>query len=213
VRDTGIGIPPDKLTEAFELFSQLNRTLDRSQGGLGIGLALVQRLVQMHGGSIDAHSEGSGKGTAFTVRLPAVAAIATAARAGVPEARHPDQAQRILVVDDNHDAADSLSMLLETLGHETRTVHSGFEAVAAAVEFQPSLVFLDIGLPGISGYEVARRLKSDDALATTMIVAVTGWGTEEDRRRAAEAGFDVHLTKPIDIAAVQNVLVRSTSDR
>jgi signal transduction histidine kinase/ActR/RegA family two-component response regulator len=213
VQDSGIGIPPETISEAFQLFSQLNRTLDRAQGGLGIGLALVRKLLDAHGGTIEAKSEGLGRGCTFTVRVPALpeAPVATSARPG--EAPTLQQAQRVLVVDDNYDAADSLSMLLEALGHQTRTAHSGPEAVVAAEEFLPDLIFLDIGLPGLSGYEVARRLRKRAEIASAMLVALTGWGKEEDRRKALEAGFDVHLTKPVDLKAIETVLAKSTNGR
>ena len=209
VKDNGIGIAPESIPEAFELFSQLNRRQERHQGGLGIGLALVKKLVDMHGGSIAAESEGSGRGSAFTVRLPAVAATAKAV-AGVGAPEHAvAEPRRILVVDDNVDAAESLSDLLESLGQETRTAHSGPAALQAALDFRPDLVLLDIGLPGISGYEVAKRFRADESLAGATLVAVTGWGAEEDKRKAAEAGFDVHLTKPIEMRDIERVLVRS----
>jgi PAS domain S-box-containing protein len=213
VRDNGMGIPQESVPEAFELFSQLNRALDRSQGGLGIGLALVKRLVDMHGGRIDAESEGLGRGSTFTIRIPALPAAASTAVVPGPEADRAQDTRRVLVVDDNYDAAESLAELLGTLGHHTRVAHSGVEAVATALEFQPDLVFLDIGMPGISGYEVAKRLRTHPEVASAMIVALTGWGTEEDKRRAKDAGFDEHVTKPIEIGVIENVLARAAVSR
>jgi CheY-like chemotaxis protein/anti-sigma regulatory factor (Ser/Thr protein kinase) len=213
VRDNGMGIPKENLSEAFALFSQLNRALDRSQGGLGIGLALVKKLVDMHGGTIDADSAGLGRGTTFTVRMPALPPAISKALGPAPQPAPFQDARRILVVDDNHDAAESLSELLGTLGHNTRMAHSGPEAVATAVEFHPDLVFLDIGMPGISGYEVARRLRKHPEVSSAILVALTGWGTEEDKRKARDAGFDEHVTKPIDMAAIETVLARAAMGR
>jgi PAS domain S-box-containing protein len=213
VRDTGMGIPKENLPEAFALFSQLNRALDRSQGGLGIGLALVKKLVDMHGGTIEADSAGLGRGTTFTVRIPALPPGIPTALGPAPQPAPFQNACRILVVDDNHDAAESLSELLGTLGHNTRVAHSGPEAVATAVEFHPDLVFLDIGMPGISGYEVARRLRKHPEVSSAMLVALTGWGTEEDKRKARDAGFDEHVTKPIDMAAIDTVLAKAAMGR
>jgi len=209
VKDNGIGIAPDSIPEAFELFSQLNRRTERHQGGLGIGLALVKKLMDMHGGSITAESEGLGRGSVFTVRLPALPA-ATNAVAAVGAAEHPAaEPRRILVVDDNVDAAESLSDLLEALGQETRTAHSGPAALQAALDFRPDLVLLDLGLPGLNGYEVAKRFRADESLATATLVAVTGWGTEEDQKKALEAGFDIHLTKPIEMSDIEMALAKS----
>lgn len=204
VSDTGLGIPPDMLGRIFEMFTQVNRTLDRAQGGLGIGLALARQLVQMHGGTIAVESPGPGQGSTFTVRLPA----AVQAPPPPPEPVHPAGTTplRVLVVDDNMDAAESLAMLLELEGHETRTAFSGLDALSAAASFAPHLVFLDIGMPRMSGYEVATRFRADPALAPAVLVALTGWGSQDDKHRAKEAGFDFHLTKPVDAAAVDEIL-------
>jgi PAS domain S-box-containing protein len=212
VRDTGLGIPPEMLADVFEMFTQVNRTLDRSQGGLGIGLALVKRLVVLHGGTITAESPGLGEGSTFTVRLPLVD---TDARGAEPQttappasAQSPMSRRRVLVVDDNVDGAESLAKLLQFSGHETRTAHSGPEALDAARPFKPEVVFLDIGLPGMSGYEVAKRLRREPSLSGAVLVALTGWGSEDDKRQSGAAGFDFHLTKPADAAAIENILAR-----
>jgi len=211
IKDNGVGIAREDISEAFELFSQLSGPLERHHGGLGIGLALVQKLMHMHDGAVTAESEGAGRGSTFTIRLRAAAAPFTAHSAGQAAGGPTSEPRRILVVDDNVDAAESLSMLLEALGHDIRMAHTGPAALEAALDFGPDLVLLDIGLPGWSGYEVARRFRADDKLASAMLVAVTGWGSEEDQRRASEAGFDVHLTKPIEMSAIERVLARAAA--
>ncbi len=210
VQDTGLGLPADMLGRVFDMFTQINRTLDRAQGGLGIGLSLVKTLVEMHGGSVQAASGGNDLGSTFTVILPiatrllpdpptALAPPVAAARAG--SARH-----RILVVDDNVDAAETMVTLLDLSGHEARAAFGGQEALDLALSFRPDVVFLDIGLPGMNGYEVARRLRADPATATTQLIALTGWGTEDDIRKSTMAGFNAHLTKPVDPEAVDDLL-------
>jgi PAS domain S-box-containing protein len=215
VTDTGLGIPPEMLADVFEMFTQVNRTLDRAQGGLGIGLALVKRLVELHGGMISASSPGLGAGSTFTVRLRELEG-----GAGGPEPRATTGATatdsttsgcRVLVVDDSVDGAESLARMLQLFGHEARTAHSGPEALDAAGPFNPEVVFLDIGLPGMNGYEVAERLRAEPSLRGTVLVALTGWGSEENNRQSREAGFDLHLTKPVDIKAIQNILMRVAS--
>jgi PAS domain S-box-containing protein len=209
VRDTGIGIPPDVLPRVFDLFAQADSTLARSEGGLGIGLTLVKRLAELHGGTAAAHSDGPGKGSTFTVRLPlpaAAAAPVAPSRAGRPAPDGPRR--RVLVVDDNVDAAESLAALLQVHGHEPRTAHSGPDALAAAGEFRPDLVLLDIGLPGMDGYAIARALRGEPWGRGLRLVALTGYGQDDDRRRALEAGFDQHLTKP----AGPEVLLRLLAD-
>ena len=212
VRDNGIGIPKDSLATVFEMFSQLTPALERSQGGLGIGLALVRGLVALHGGSITASSEGAGMGSEFTVRLPlAVETAETAAAA--PAAPAAGMARcRILVVDDNVDAADSMTMALELLGYETRAAHDGASGLRLAREFAPQVVLLDIGLPGQNGYEVARRLRAAPWGAGMFLIAATGWGQDTDKQMALDAGFDGHLTKPVDFGALQALLAQR-SDR
>ncbi len=206
VRDRGVGIASDKLSEIFEMFSQVNRTLDRAQGGLGIGLALVRRLTEMHGGTVIAESEGPNRGSTFTVRIPVEPSLSPVDTAGNGATSGRADVGRILIVDDNIDAAETLSELLQTSGHQTRLAQTGAEAIHAALLFRPTIVLLDIGLPGMNGYEVALKLRSEPALSRTTLVAVTGWGTSEDKRRAFEAGFDHHLTKPVRTEAIEQLI-------
>ena len=214
VKDTGIGIPPDMLRGIFDMFAQADRSLERSEGGLGIGLTLVQRLVEMHGGSVEARSDGPGTGSEFLVSLP-LAEHARGQRppaaAGGDQAVPSPPARRILIVDDNADAADSLAVLLRMMGNEVYTAHDGLEAVGAAAAFQPDVVLLDIGLPKLSGYEVARRIREQARGSDVVLIAVTGWGQEDDRRRSREAGFDHHMTKPVEFGALQRLLAESAS--
>ena len=209
VRDTGLGIPTDMLPRTFDMFTQVDRALERSQGGLGIGLTLVKRLVEMHGGSVEARSDGPGKGSEFIVRLPvAVASASHQPRPpkGAGEKTAPPAKRRILVVDDNKDSADSLSMMLSITGMEVRTAYDGLEAVEAATAFNPDVVLLDIGMPKLNGYEAARRIREQPRGKDMLLVAVTGWGQEEDRRRSQEAGFNFHMLKPVDPAALQHMV-------
>jgi signal transduction histidine kinase len=211
ISDAGLGIPKEMLSQVFDMFTQVNSALDRSQGGLGIGLALVKRLVGMHGGTIVAESPGAGAGSTFTIRLPAAVAAAPLPDAVVASPGISVQALqgcRVLVVDDNADGADMLAMMLEHSGHQTRIAYSGLEALEIAASFRPEVIFLDIGLPGLNGYDVARRFRATPALSPMLLVALTGWGSEEDRRRSKEAGFDIHLTKPVEPAAIDDVMAR-----
>jgi PAS domain S-box-containing protein len=208
VRDNGAGIPADLLPQVFDLFTQGDRSLDRSEGGLGIGLTLVKSLVEMHRGTVEVHSEGHGSGSEFVVRLPGLER-----RRGrrqdtheVHTARPRYVSRRILVVDDSVDAADSLAAYLRMQGHEVRIANDGPAALDAAQAFRPEVVLLDIGLPRIDGYEVARRLRKEAGSTKVLLVAVTGYGQEEDRRRAQEAGFDALLVKPADLSALQRLL-------
>jgi PAS domain S-box-containing protein len=202
VRDNGIGIPPGHLPEVFDMFTQAHRAAGRGQGGLGIGLAMVRSLVQMHGGTVEAKSPGAGRGSEFIVRLPLADAHDAAADAGTAAATAPLAGQRILVVDDNQDAADTLAMLLEADGARARAVYDGAAALAALPGLRPHTVLLDLGMPDMDGFEVARRIRADAACSGVRIVALTGWGQERDRERTRGAGFDFHLTKPVDLAVL-----------
>jgi PAS domain S-box-containing protein len=210
VRDTGLGVDPELLPHVFDLFTQADRTPDRSEGGLGIGLTLVKRLVELHGGTVEAHSEGLGSGAEFIVRLPVLAVSAsqeTKVPGRVPVAAPADaRGLRILVVDDNVDAADSIAMLLGMEGHETRSVNTARAALLTVPEFKPEVVLLDIGLPEMDGYEVARRLREQNGTHRMRLVAVTGYGQPADRRRARAAGFDEHMVKPVEPALLQDFL-------
>jgi len=208
VRDTGVGIAPELLPQIFDLFTQAERSLDRSQGGLGIGLALVHRLVEMHRGRVEAHSS-LGQGSEFVVRLP-VALSAAPKSASTPTKAAPPTGPslRVLVVDDNVDAAQSLAQLLEAYGHDVRTAHTGPTAVAAAGDYNADVVLLDIGLPELDGYEVARRIRKQPAHENTVLVAMTGYGQESDRRLSKEAGFDHHLVKPANFGKVLEILAQ-----
>jgi PAS domain S-box-containing protein len=205
VKDNGVGIPAHMLPHVFEMFTQVDRNLERSQGGLGIGLSIVERLVQMHGGSVAVDSEGPGTGSEFVVRLPV--ALSTVHRSdGDTEATTPLSRRRILVVDDNKDAAVSLAMMLRLTGNEARTAHDGMEALNVAEEYQPDFILLDIGMPRLNGHETAKRIRQQPWGKGMVLVALTGWGQQEDRQRTAEAGFDHHLVKPADAAEINRLL-------
>jgi signal transduction histidine kinase/CheY-like chemotaxis protein len=206
VSDSGVGLPVDMLSRVFDLFAQADRTLDRSQGGLGIGLTVARKLAEMHDGTLSASSDGLGHGSTFTVRLPLSEEPASRAATTPQEMRLDRRVRlRILVVDDNRDTAISGAMLLQTLGHEVETAFDGPSALEVARTFKPQALFLDIGLPGMTGYEVARTLREEGFQEQT-IVAVSGYGQAEDRKRSREAGFDHHLVKPVDRAALLSVL-------
>jgi len=199
VKDEGIGIAADQLAKIFDMFSQVDNSLERSQGGLGIGLTLVKSLVEMHDGEIEARSAGPGNGAEFVVRLPlAVPLAATAPASGNGDAAAPKSKHRILIVDDNRDGADSLALLLRFMGNETRTAYDGQEGVEAAADFRPAVVLLDIGLPRLNGYDACRHIRSQPWGQNLIVIAVTGWGQDEDRRLTREAGFDHHLVKPVN---------------
>ncbi len=198
VRDTGSGISADLLPEVFDLFTQGERSLDRSEGGLGVGLTLAQRLIKLHGGSIEALSEGAGRGSEFVIHLPlATVPAASSLASHRPAERWPASSRRVLVVDDNRDAAESLETLLKLWGHQALSANDGPQALSLATEFHPEVVLLDIGLPGMDGYEVARRLRVLPGGEKALIVAVTGYGRSSDRLQSQEAGFDHHLVKPV----------------
>lgn len=204
VIDQGIGLAPGQVEAIFEPFAQVDTSVERARGGLGIGLTLVRRLVEMHGGRVEASSAGLGHGSRFSVRLPM--AVRPAAPAPAPDPIPAAQPRRVLVIDDNCDSADTLAMMLEMLGHEAQRIYDPRAAEQAVLDFCPDVVFLDIGMPGISGYDVARRLRASTLGPALTLVAVTGWGQPEDRRRTAEAGFDHHLVKPPEIEAICRIL-------
>jgi signal transduction histidine kinase/ActR/RegA family two-component response regulator len=207
VRDNGIGIPPEMRARIFEAFAQADQSLDRSQGGLGIGLTLVRLLAELHGGAVEVHSEGAGKGSQFTVRLPLDAREApAAAHRSAVNAAQSLRPRRVLVVDDNQDGAESLGMMLRLWGHEAYLAFDGPGALRAVEEYRPEAVFMDIGLPEMDGYQVAKRLRERYDPQRLVLVALTGYGQDEDRRRSSEAGFNYHLVKPVDLGALETIL-------
>jgi signal transduction histidine kinase len=207
VKDTGIGIPKEMLPRVFELFTQVNPQIDRTKGGLGIGLTVVRRLTEKHGGTVSASSEGLGTGTEFTVRLPRSDGFAQNQIRSEQSARLP-LGLRVMVVEDNIDTATSVSMLLQQAGCETKVVHDGTAALESADAFAPQVVLLDIGLPGLDGYEVARRLRANPQLAQLRLIAISGYGQAQDHQRSKEAGFDHHLVKPVDLPSLMAMLAR-----
>lgn len=203
VSDDGIGIAPELLPHVFDLFVQGDRTLDRSQGGLGIGLSVVERLIRKHGGEVSAHSAGLGKGTTIRIALPLMTtANALEAHHVAAHGKH----RRVLIVDDNADATDSLAAVLELEGHEVLSAYAGAEALDVVRDKRPEVVLLDIGLPGMDGYVVAKRIRENEGGAHIRIVALTGYGQAEDRKRALENGFDFHLTKPVNLDQLLELL-------
>ena len=211
VRDNGIGMDAELQRSAFEMFRQANQGLDRPQGGLGVGLTLVQRLVALHGGSVEAQSEGPGRGSEFIVRLPMreEPPIVDLSQARAEPAQAPRRPRRVLVVDDNQDAAQALRLLLQGEGHDVKVALDGSSGLAMAREYRPEIVLLDIGLPKMNGYEIARLIRDDPALKGTTLVAVTGYGQLQDRARASASGFDHHMVKPVDFQALQRLLHES----
>jgi PAS domain S-box-containing protein len=204
ISDTGMGIPADRLGNIFDAFMQVDRSPERTQGGLGVGLTLVKRLVEMHGGNVIARSEGLGRGSEFVVRLPVVPALPAQDRtARAPVRTAP---RRFLVVDDNADSTASLAMLLSMEGHQTCTARDGEEALTAAERFHPDVVLLDLGMPKLNGFDTARRLREQPRGKDMMLIALTGWGQEEHRRRTKDAGFDDHMVKPVDFDALMSLL-------
>ena len=206
VKDNGAGIPQDKLSTIFDMFMQVDRSSERSQGGLGIGLTLVKRLVEMHGGSVEARSEGEGQGSEFIVRLPILSQTAHVMSPRPSVEKEVTPTRRVLIVDDNKDSADSLAMLLEITGNKTYMAHDGVEAIRAVEEHRPDVLLLDIGLPKLSGHDVCRRVREQPWGKDIVVIALTGWGQEEDRRKSQEAGFDGHLVKPVDYDELLSLL-------
>jgi signal transduction histidine kinase/ActR/RegA family two-component response regulator len=205
VRDTGVGIPAHMLPHVWEIFTQIDRNLERSQGGLGIGLSIVKRLVEMHGGSVMAKSDGHGMGSEFDVRLPVVLSVVQP-QSTEAELLPSSSRRRVLVVDDNKDAAVSLAMMLKLMGNEAKTAHDGLEALDVAAVYRPDLILLDIGMPKMNGYDTARQIRQHLWGKGVVLVALTGWGQDEDRRKSQDAGFDSHMTKPIEPAALEELL-------
>jgi CheY-like chemotaxis protein len=206
VTDSGIGIPADKRDFIFEMFTQIDRGAEAMAAGLGIGLTLVKRLVEMHGGAITVESSGRNLGSRFRVELPIVSQAAEFPMSNGTRSAFRASKRRVLIVDDNADALASLSMVVRALGSETYDARDGLEAVESASNLRPDVILMDIGMPRLNGYDAARRIRQEPWGHEVLMVATTGWGKEEDRRRSKEAGFDLHLVKPIDISAVQEVL-------
>jgi signal transduction histidine kinase len=208
VSDNGLGIPAEMLSEVFQLFAQVDNHLDRARGGLGIGLALVRQLVSLHGGTVEANSAGTGKGSTFSIRLPLVAAsqVLAAPEPAVPAEPASVRALKVLVVDDNAAVAQTMAWMLEAIGHDHRLVDDGRQAVEAARDYRPDVILLDIGLPGMDGYAVCRALRDDPLFKHTPIIAQTGWGQSRDKAAASDAGFNHHLTKPVALADLEAIL-------
>jgi signal transduction histidine kinase len=215
VSDNGIGIPSDMLPRVFDLFTQVRDTMDRSRGGLGIGLALVKQLVEMHGGAIVAESDGPGKGSSFRLRLPVVEVKSAPSVAGEPPApiSRQEPKLKVLVVDDNFDVAQTTGWMIEAIGHDYRLVHESKLAVQTAREYQPDAILLDINMPGMDGYAVCRALREQSLFEATVIIAQTGWGQTQDRASTGESGFDHHLTKPVNMDRLEQVLIGLLSER
>jgi CheY-like chemotaxis protein len=206
VRDSGIGIAPDAVASVFDMFSQVKSTRDRSEGGLGIGLALAKGLIGLHGGEIEARSAGLDLGSEFRIRLPRPDSTVERPPSPVLAAAVPIISRRILIADDNRDAAESLSLLLQIEGHEVQVVHDGLKAVVALADFRPEVALLDIGMPGLNGYEVARVARQNSLGRGPTLVALTGWGQDRDKAQALAAGFDHHFTKPVEINRINEIL-------
>jgi CheY-like chemotaxis protein len=207
VRDNGIGIPPEALGQIFDMFSQVDRSIERNTGGLGIGLALVKGLVEMHGGTVTAESEG--KGSTFTVRLPLVEGRAKSRTQDSPDGGHGSR--RVLVVDDNRDGATSLAMMLRLLGDEVRTAHDGLEAIEVAEQFRPEVILMDVGMPRLNGLDATRRIREQEWGQGIAIIALTGWGQNGDRERSRQAGCNGHLVKPVNLPDLEKVLAEATT--
>jgi CheY-like chemotaxis protein len=213
VRDNGIGIAADQIPRIFDLFMQVDTSLERSESGLGIGLTLAKNLVEMHDGTLEVHSAGAGQGSEFVVRLPIM--VETRKPPPEPTVSEPTTttARRILVVDDNRVSADSLARLLHLTGNETHTAYDGLEAVEAAATLRPDVIVLDIGLPKLNGYEVCRRIREEPWGKSMVLVAVTGWGQDEARQKSRDAGFNAHTVKPIDLAELVKLLASLSSEQ
>jgi CheY-like chemotaxis protein len=211
VADTGIGLAPEQLESIFEMFSQVDRRLERTRSGLGIGLTLVKRLVELHGGSIAARSAGLGRGSQFVVRLPVLADVAAREQTNPTQDRLAVSPKRILVTDDNQDAANTMATLLRLNGHEVETTYDGAQAFQKAAAYRPEIMLLDIGLPGMNGYDVCRSIREQPWGKAIRIVALTGWGQDQDRDKAHAAGFDDHLTKPVDLQMLRQALAPNSS--
>jgi CheY-like chemotaxis protein len=209
VRDTGIGISAEMLPQIFDLFTQADRSLDRSQGGLGIGLTLVRTLVEMHGGTVQAASAGPGQGSEFVLRLPTVSRPATNGQSSneAPGIPHEAIRRRVLIIDDNRDSTETLAMLMRIWHHEVQTAHDGPSALAAAQAFRPDVVFLDIGLPGMNGFELAKRLRRLADLPPMLLIALSGYSQDGDRLQAREAGIDHYLVKPVVSEILKDFLI------
>ena len=213
VSDNGVGIPAEMQSEVFDLFAQVEGHLDRSQGGLGIGLALVKRLVSMHGGTVSAKSEGAGKGSSFTVSIPLVEAPAFQPEAMSAKPQPTSTAPlKILVVDDTFEVAEAIGWMLEAINHEYTTIHDGRAAVATATRYRPDVILLDIGLPGMDGYSVCKALRENELFRDTPIIAMTGWGQDQHKTTTAEAGFTHHLVKPVSLADLETLLANLKID-
>jgi CheY-like chemotaxis protein/two-component sensor histidine kinase len=206
VSDNGIGIAPELLPRVFELFTQAHRTPDRKQGGLGVGLTVVRRVAEMHGGRVEASSPGLGLGSVFAVTIPVSAPTTELLPFPLAESHAEAPHLRVLVVDDNEDTANTVALLLRHAGHEVELAHSGQSALEAALSFHPAAVILDLGLPGMDGYEVARRIRENPDLRNVRLIAVSGYAQEADRRRSADAGVDIHLAKPVEPGKIQEIL-------
>ena len=207
VSDDGVGIPAPMLPRVFDMFTQVDRSLEKSQGGLGIGLTLVKRLVEIHGGTVEARSEGPGRGSEFVVRLPVVPSrIGDKSEESCAEVVRHNSRRRILVVDDNEDSAVSLAMMLSMMGNETQTADDGLQALDVAAAFRPDVVLLDIGMPRLNGYDAARRIREQPWGSQMVLVALTGWGQDDDKRKSQEAGFDLHMVKPVNPEDLESLL-------
>jgi len=207
VRDDGIGIPPEAIGHIFDMFSQVDRSIERTTGGLGIGLALVKGIVEMHGGTARAFSEGLGHGSTFTVTLPLSRQHADSPRVPGDTPVEPSDARRkTLVVDDNRDSADSMAAFLRLLGHEVQTASDGIEAIEAAERFQPDIILMDIGMPRLNGYDATRRIRQQPWGEKIIIIALTGWGQDADRERSRAAECDAHLVKPVSLSDLSKLL-------